>query len=193
MNCPYIYGLNTKAVNQARQSFSKYYNHPSIECIVKCRCWCRWTWSYRCWQWLFWWCRLWGWLDTFGLLVQDGPVITMRVCLPRSTKSEAKAGRPLRHGHRRRVPIAVAQSEIKGQGKEWLPAKHKSAEQFPNIKVRSRIRRRAHSFTYHCAISSHRTSAGYHCHRRIRAVSLSTTNRPIAGNAELLRKYRNLP
>ena len=79
-------------------------------------------------------------------------------------KSEAKVGRPLRHGHCRRAPIAVAQSEIKGQGKERPPAEHKSAEQFLNIKIRSRARRRARSFTYHCAISSRRTSAGYHRH-----------------------------
>ena len=75
-----------------------------------------------------------------------------------------------------------------------MPAKQKLAEQFPNIKIRSRVRRsvRARSLIV-APLAAAKPAPIIIVVVVFVAVSLSTTNCPIAGNAELLRTYRNLP
>ena len=79
----------------------------------------------------------------------------------------AKARRPWRHGHCHRVPFAVAQSRIRNKEKRKVTASqtHIGRTVSKYYIPLARPSPHARSFTYRCAISSRRTSAGYH-HRR---------------------------
>ena len=94
-------------------------------------------------------------------------------------------------------PRAVRSCSVKNpeQGKEWPPAEHKLAEQFPHVKIRSRAYRRARSFTYCYASNTAEAVPIIIIVVVVAVVSLSTANPPIIGyiwNAELLRNCCNL-